>query len=491
VEGIAKRFGGVQALRGVRLDVLPGELHFLLGENGAGKSTLGKIVAGVHRPDAGTMRFAGEPFAPANPTEAQQRGVAIIFQELDLFPHLTVAENIAARNSHFAEGWFASRARLAAFCGPFLERVGLDVSPHRLVGDLSMGQMQLVAIARALSMKARLIVMDEPTSSLAHDAVENLFGIVDSLKRDGVAMIYVSHKMSELVRIADRVTVMRDGAYIDTLKVSETTVERLIALMVGREIAAGKRARSHRTDRVVLGVDGLRTARLRDVSLKLHAGEVLGIAGLVGSGRTEIGLALAGLDKLHGGTIHLCGERYGPRNPRRALECGLGMMPEDRKLGGLMMQMAVRENATMASMGKVSRCNWISRAKESAAFDAVAKATMLKAPSPRHAVSTLSGGNQQKVLLGRWLMADPEVYFLDDPTRGVDVGAKEDIYAIVERLAAQGKGVLMVSSELPELLRCCDRILVMNDGRVAGCLDIADATQEAIMTLAASATEAA
>lgn len=483
--GIHKRFGGVRALRGADADFRRGEVHFLLGENGAGKSTLGKIIAGVHGSDAGALALDGKPFAPRNPTEAQRHGVAIIFQELDLFPNLTVAENIAIRNFCYREPPFVSRRRLADFARPHLERVRLKIPLGTRVSNLSIGQMQLVAIARALSMKARLIVMDEPTSALTRDAVETLFEIVEDLRAEGVSMIYVSHKMEELKAIADRVTVMRDGETIETVNAADATVDELIAMMVGRPMEAVAARVEREPGEVRLAVDNLTTRAIRDVSFDVRRGEVLGIAGLVGAGRSEIGLALMGIDRITAGTVQIEGIPYRPAHPRAAIRAGVGLAPEDRKIAGLMMQMSVRENMSLSSLPRLKAAGFVNHGAENRAYGGVAKETMLKTASPRVAVSTLSGGNQQKVLLGRWLLVDPEIFFLDDPTRGVDVGAKEDIYAIIERLAERGKAVMMVSSELPELLRCCDRILVMRQGAAAGILDARTATQEEIMKLAA------
>jgi len=489
-EGVHKNFAGVHALVDARVAVARGEVHALMGENGAGKSTLGKVLAGVFRPDAGRILIDGQPVMPADPLEAQRLGVCMIFQELDLFPHLTVAENIAAGNLHFREGLFTSPLRLAAACEPYLARVGLEVPAECTVGELSLGQMQLVAIARALSMDARVIVMDEATSSLTDDAVARLFRLVGQLRDAGVSVIYVSHKLAEIFRIADRVTVLRDGRTIGTLRTAETDADELVRMMVGRDLRGRVRAATHAAEEVLLEVRGLSTARLHHVGFELRRGEVLGIAGLVGSGRSEIGRALFGLDPLSGGDILLRGRPYRPRGPRQAMDCGLGLLPEDRKLAGLMMQMSVRENASLSALSDLSHGGWVRPGAERQACERVAASTCLRAASHDHAVSSLSGGNQQKVLLGRWLLVDPEVLFLDDPTRGVDVGAKEDIYVTIERLAATGKGVMMVSSELPELLRCCDRILVLHDGRAVGALDATDATQEEIMALATAAAAA-
>ncbi|MFT5121424.1 MAG: ABC-type sugar transport system ATPase subunit [Kiritimatiellia bacterium] len=493
-EGVKKQFGGVRALVDGAFTLIAGEVHAIMGENGAGKSTLGKILAGVFPASAGTLLLDGQPFAPTNPRQAQQLGVAMIFQELDLFPHLSIAENIVAANLAYKEGVFAKRAAMDAFCRPFLDKVGLLAPSNTLVAKLPMGDQQLVAIARALSMDARIIVMDESTSALTEDAVENLFGVIRDLKSMGVSVIYVSHKMEEIFAICDHVTVLRDGVTVGSHPTADTTMDELIRLMVGRPIDRNAHAPSHKTGKEVLRFESVSTHALRQVCFGLHQGEVLGIAGLVGSGRTEIGQALFGLDAIVSGAMWLNGQAYTPGAPGQAIAQGVGLVPEDRKTMGLMMQMSVRENATLSALSRrgnratdLTQNGFVRRTAEAELDQRIAKSTRLKAADPRAPVSHLSGGNQQKVLLGRWLMVDPEVLFLDDPTRGVDVGAKEDIYTLIEELAAKGTSVIMVSSELPELLRCCDRILVMNQGRLVGEFDAREADQESIMHLAASA----
>lgn len=489
VRNIDKNYDGVQALADVSLDVAAGEVHALMGENGAGKSTLGKIIAGVVAPSRGTIHFEGRPIALRNPMDAQRLGISIIFQELDLFPNLSVAENIVIGNLNMQRGAFVNFQALERYCRPFLDQVGLDIPGQTPLGSLPIGQMQLVAIARALSMNARLIVMDEPTSSLTRDAVDVLFRLIGKLKDSGVSIIYVSHKMDEIFRIADRVTVLRDGGFIETVRTDQTDVDNLIRMMVGRSISSADRLASRCTSEVLLSARGLRTSRLRDVSFELHRGEVLGLAGLVGAGRSELGNALFGLDRLGSGQLEIKGEPVRIRSPRQAIDAGLGLLPEDRKLQGLMMQMSVRENAALSIMRRLTRLGFVLAGREREAVDAMARRTAIKAASPEVSVNTLSGGNQQKVLLARWLLVDPDVIFLDDPTRGIDVGAKEDIYAIIGELAAAGKGVLLVSSELPELLRCCDRIMVLHDGENMGILDARQTTQEAIMALATRCPE--
>jgi ABC-type sugar transport system ATPase subunit len=459
-DAISKHYGGVYALKGARFALRAGEVHALMGENGAGKSTLARVIAGSARPDSGTISLDGQAVRIASPVDAQRLGIAIIYQELDLFPSLSVEENIAIGNRRF-------RGRVESL----LEQVGLVCDAQQPVERLPIGQRQLVAIARALSMDARIILMDEPTSSLSGDAAERLFGLIAGLKQRGVAVVYVSHKMDEIFRVADRATVLRDGETIGTVEAASTSAEELIRMMVGRELTLTARP-ARAAGETVLEVAGLTTRKLKDVSFELRRGEVLGVAGLVGSGRSELGAALFGMDRLEGGTVRL----HAP----------IGLVPEDRRLQGLMMSMSVLENGTMAVLGRVSRYGWLDPRREACELEPVAARLALSCPSLAVTVDRLSGGNQQKVLLARWLLARPGILFLDDPTRGIDVAAKQDIYRMIDELAAAGTAIILVSSELPELLRCADRILVLRNGRVAARYDAREATQEKIMAEACS-----
>jgi ABC-type sugar transport system ATPase subunit len=418
--------------------------------------------------------------------DAQRLGIGIIYQELDLFPNLSAGENIVIGNLHFPEGRVVSFRRMEEFCRPFLDQVGLNCGIRQTVATLSIGQMQLLAIARALSMDARIILMDEPTSSLFDDAAERLFGLIAALKQRGVSIVYVSHKMDEIFRICDRATVLRDGETAGTVEMAGTNVNELIRMMVGRELRITARSARRPAGETVLTAENLTTAKLKDVSFELRRGEVLGIAGLVGSGRSELGAALFGIDRVESGTLRVQGDVLSPRSPRDAMASGIGLLPEDRRLQGLMMRMSVLENATLAVLPDISALGFIRRGQEDSSLAPVARQLALNYPSPAAPVSQLSGGNQQKVLLARWLLLNPTVLFLDDPTRGIDIGAKQDIYRLIDELAAAGKAIILVSSELPELLRCCDRILVLNEGRVTAHYDTNDATQEKIMSAATS-----
>jgi ribose transport system ATP-binding protein len=434
-----------------------GEVHALIGENGAGKSTLARILSGIVQPDSGSISLDGAPVRIRSFQDAQRLGISIIHQELDLFPSLTIAENMSIGNLHYTGGRVE------------LDLVGLDCPLSRTVDSLSIGQQQLLSIARALSMNARVLLMDEPTSALAADSVERLFALIAGLKARGVAIVYVSHKMDEIFRIADRITVLRDGQTVGTLDRATTTPAEIVRLMVGRDLDLS--ARPHRTPSAepILTVDNLRTRKLSGISFELRRGEVLGIAGLVGAGRSALGAALVGLDPILGGTV-----RGG----------SVALLPEDRGAQGLMPDLSVLENGTLAVLGRVQKFGFVRDAEERRLLDPVARRLALKCASTDAPVSTLSGGNQQKVLFARSLLRDPDVLFLDDPARGVDVAAKQDIYRAIDEFAAAGKGVLLVSSELPELLRCSDRIVVLAAGRQTALLDRATATQESIMAAA-------
>jgi ribose transport system ATP-binding protein len=505
VVGVTKRYGGVHALRDATFTLRSGEIHALMGENGAGKSTLARIIAGSTPADSGAISLNGAPVHIASPLDAQRLGIGIVHQELDLFPNLSVAENIVIGNLHFPECRWVRPARMRQFCRPFLDQVGLLADPSAPAAALSIGQRQLLVIARALSMDAHILLLDEPTSSLFDDAAERLFALIAALKLRGVSIVYVSHKMDEIFRLCDRATVMRDGATIATVDVASTTRDELIRLMVGRDLLPAQPSAPRSApaplltedapllsgDAPLLSATNLTTTKLKRVSFDLHRGEVLGVAGLVGSGRSSLGAALFGLSPITAGTVRLQVSQalpYFPRSPRQAIAAGIALLPEDRRIQGLMMRMSVLENATLAILPRLSRFGWIRR-REHLALAPVFRRLVLQCPSLAAPVSQLSGGNQQKVLLARWLLSNPAILFLDDPTRGIDIGAKQDIYRLIEELAAAGAGVILVSSELPELLRCCHRIMVLHEGRVAAEYPAVEATQEKIMRAATNAAQ--
>jgi ribose transport system ATP-binding protein len=490
VHGITKHFGAAAALKGAQFELESGEIHALVGENGAGKSTLARILSGSISADGGQICLDGRVVSLSHPQSAQRLGIGIIHQELDLFPHLTVGENLVIGNLQFEEKSFVSRRAIEEFCRPFLDQVGLHGRTHGWADSLPIAEQQLVAIARALSMNCRILLMDEPTSALSADAAERLFEVMARLKSQGVSIVYVSHKMEEIFRLCDRFTVLRDGQTVGTLRTAATDVAEVIRMMVGRNVDVGRRRTAVPSKAVLLSVKHITTHKLRDVSFDLHRGEVLGIAGLLGAGRSELGAALFGLDRILQGTMHLKGEPFLPNRPALAMRKGFGLVPEDRRLQGLMLQMSVCENSTLAILSRISRLGVLRSDEERALFQPIAQRLRLKCDSSAVAVGTLSGGNQQKALLARWVFADSDVLFLDDPARGVDVAAKEDIYGLIHGLTESGKGIILASSELAELLRCADRILVLHNGSSSGIFPAHAVTQETIMAAATRANVA-
>ncbi|HEY1848189.1 MAG TPA: sugar ABC transporter ATP-binding protein [Opitutaceae bacterium] len=487
---VTKSYGGVHALRSVDWGLAAGEVHALCGENGAGKSSLARICAGIARADSGEVRLNGRAVAWSGSDDARRAGVGIILQELDLFGNLTVAENLAIGNPALESSRWVSFRALSKAAAPHLSAAGLSVDPGTRLGELSVSQWQLVAIARVLALEARVLFMDEPTSALTDDAVERLFEVIESLKARGVAIAYVSHKMSEIFRVCDRITVMRDGQVVRTSRKAETSPEQVIRDMVGRPLAARAAASARGSQGEAIRVENLSTRKLRGVSFAVGKGEVLGVAGLVASGRSELGRALLGMSPVVGGTVALGGKAYEPRGVRRAMRAGLAFVPEDRRRDGLFMGLGVGENTTLACLGSFATGGWIRRKEEAAAAARELSHSRTKYASPDAPVGSLSGGNQQKVLIAKCLLARPAVCFLDDPARGIDVGAKDDIYRLIESLSSGGVSVIWVSSELPELLANTHRILVMHEGAVAGVLDSARASQEDVMRLATGAGRA-
>ncbi|MGR3793567.1 sugar ABC transporter ATP-binding protein [Vannielia sp. SX4] len=485
--GIGKSFPGVRALNEVKLDLYPGEVVALMGENGAGKSTLMKIMTGVYQPDEGEIRVDGERVTLPGPTAAQDLGISIIHQELFLMNHLTAAQNIyIGREPRKGMGMFVDEAKMKADAAEIFARMKVDIDPGQEVGELTVARQQLVEIAKALSFNARVLVMDEPTSALNEREVEHLHTIVDDLKAQGVGIIYITHKMAEVKRIADRIMVMRDGEYIDTLPAAETSLDTVIQMMVGRELASQHRAGGEAQAEEVLRVEGLNRGRMvENVSFSLRKGEILGFAGLMGAGRTEVARVIFGADPLESGTIHVHGAPRQIDSPKDAVENGIAYLSEDRKQFGLVTGMTVRDNITMPSWKRFIKGRFFMRdgAMNKVAREYVAK-LKVKTPTIDQETRLLSGGNQQKVVIAKWLLRDCDILIFDEPTRGIDVGAKAEIYTLLEDLAAQGKAVIVISSELEEVLRLSQRILVMCEGRITGELDGRTATQEDIMTLA-------
>jgi ABC-type sugar transport system ATPase subunit len=481
---IGKHYGGVRALRGVDWELRAGEVHALCGENGAGKSTLARICAGIARPDSGELRLGGQIVSWSGSDAARNAGIGIILQELDLFGNLTVAENIAIGNPRLESHRWVSFPRMAAAVEPYLQEAGVHADPSTMLSELSVSQWQLIAIARVLSLEARVIFMDEPTSALTDDAVERLFGVIGRLKSRGVAIAYVSHKMSEIFRICDRISVMRDGDLIATSNRDDTSIENVIRQMVGRPVEARKALPAARSKEAVLSVRNLSTRKLRSITFDLAEGEILGVAGLVASGRSELGRALFGMAPLEGGTISLAGKPYLSRGVSEAMKEGLALVPEDRRQDGLFMRMSVLENTTLAGLGRFARLGFIDRRAEAAAGGEQLRRSRTKFSDSGAPVDSLSGGNQQKVLISKWLLTHPRICFLDDPTRGIDVGAKDDIYGMIAALSADGVSILWVSSELPELIANSHRIMALHEGALQGIMDSSKADQESVMRLA-------
>lgn len=482
--GVDKRYGGVQALRDVAFDVQAGEVHALLGENGAGKSTLIKIIAGAVSRDAGTIKWRGEEIEITSPADAMRFGIQVIFQQLNVVPDLTVAENLTLGRERSTLG-FIDRDNTRRSAQAALERLGVTLRLNRTARGLRVAEKQLIEIARAISSDVSVLLMDEPTASLGEQEVEHLFEVIRDLRNRGIGIIYISHRLEEVLGIADRITVLRDGQKIGTVPAKDTTREALITMMVGRELGHAWRKKSHVRDHVELQVDELSTETgLKDVSLTLHAGEVLGVYGLLGSGRTELARALFGADPILSGTIRVGQHTVRMRSPKDAKRQGIGLVPEDRSTQGIFARLSVRENLTSASGDRISRLGWLQRASERRLSRQVVESLRIRTPSIEQPVGRLSGGNQQKVTLGRWLMRDAPILILDDPTAGVDVGAKDDLYRLISETTAAGTAVILFTSELPELLGLADRALVLHQGRVAGVLDRDELTQEQIGRLA-------
>lgn len=492
MRNISKTFGSVKALQDVSLTAWPGEVHALMGENGAGKSTLMKVLSGAYVADkGGEVLVDGEVMTTGDPKEARARGIAVIYQELSLAPNLTVAENMFLGREPSTRG-LINRSKIFARAEPVLERLGVSFSASTIVGRLSLGEQQMVEIARALATDARIIVMDEPTTSLSNRETEKLFAVIEALTADGIAIIYISHRMEEVYRLSNRCSVIRDGTYVGTLEHDELNAQTLVSMMVGRDLSTfykKEHTASDDTRDVVLKVENMSDDRLVDrCSFEVREGEVLGIAGLVGSGRTELARLIYGADHAASGKVWLNGVEVTPKNPRDALAHGIVYLTEDRKALGLFLDMTIEENISMCVYEADAKPGGLLNFKASKErADRSIKDLGVRTPSARLTVGALSGGNQQKVLLARLLEAKPKVVILDEPTRGVDVGAKSEIYRLIDALAREGLAVVMISSELPEIIGVADRVLVMRDGKIAGEVRAAPdkpVEQEDIMTLA-------
>jgi len=484
MRAITKRFPGVLALSEVDFDVRKGEVHTLVGENGAGKSTLMKILAGVYSKDSGEILFKGKPVHFANPRQAQEAGIATIYQELNQVPQLSVMENIFLGNE-ITRGGMINWREMERIARQLLQKLHLDIDPRETLGNLGVGQQQMIEVAKALHARSDLIIMDEPTSSLSIREIQNLFEIVRELRDHGVSIVYISHHLEENFELADRITILRDGRLIATRPTHELDVDSLVRLMVGRDLSEKFPKEFAPRGPEMLRVEGLsRGKALRNVSFSAYAGEVLGIAGLVGAGRTELVRAIFGADQIDGGQIFIEGKPVTIRNPQDAIRQGIGLLTEDRKQQGLFLQMSVRENLTMAVLQRLTHGAVTSRRKETALSARYIESMAIKTPSQEQLAMNLSGGTQQKVVLGKWLATEPKVLIFDEPTRGIDVGAKVEIYQMINQLVRLGKAVIMVSSELPEILGMSDRILVMRTGEVRGTLTRQEASEQVIMEYA-------
>jgi rhamnose transport system ATP-binding protein len=487
MQHVSKSFGGAHALRDVHFEIYPGEVHALLGENGAGKSTLIKIITGVHQPDAGQLFLDGLPIRFANTREAQEHGIAAIYQEPSLFPDLDVAENILVGRQPLRNGRVDWK-RMYQEASDLLRRLGLPIDPRTKARELSVAQQQVVEIARALSINAKVLIMDEPTSSLTLREVEELFAIVRQLREAGTAIVFISHRLEELFALVDRVTILRDGAYVSTRSMADVTSDDLIRMMVGRTLSELFPKQVVAPGEVLLEVQGLGVEGIfSDISFQLRRGEILGMAGLIGAGRTNVARALFGTEPATAGTIKLDGKIVVINNPDTAMALGIGYVPEDRKEHGVVLQMGIGQNITLPILATFANLGWIDQQRELESAAESAQKLEVKMASVQQPVGQLSGGNQQKVVLAKWLGTQPRVLILDEPTRGIDVGTKAAVHHLMGGLAAQGIAILMISSELPEVLGMSDRILVMREGRLTGQFSRAEATQENLMAAATTA----
>ena len=487
MKGIVKSFGPVKALKGVDFDLRAGEVHALMGENGAGKSTLMKVLTGIHDANEGTIHYNGKQVAYSKPKEAMEDGIVIVHQELNMMNHLTVAQNIFIGREEFRHNLLIDDGASIKKAKKLFDLLKLDINPTEKVGNLTVGKQQMVEIAKALSMDAKVIVFDEPTAALTESEINELFVIIDDLRAKGVGIIYISHRMDEIARITDRVTVMRDGEYVGTVNTKETTKDEIIAMMVGRTIYEDPKAASAVADDapVVLEVKNLNAgSSVKDVSFQLRKGEILGFSGLMGAGRTEVARLLFGADKKESGTIFVNGKEVTINSPQDAIREGIGYLSEDRKRFGCIVDMTIADNTVMTNLDKYIKGGLINDGEIVKVSDEFVKQLRTKTPSSKQLVRNLSGGNQQKVVIAKWLEQNSDILIFDEPTRGIDVGAKSEIYTLMNTLVAQGKSIIMISSELTEILRMSDRIVVMCEGRKTGELDISQATQERILALA-------
>ncbi|WP_301107732.1 sugar ABC transporter ATP-binding protein [Sporosarcina sp.] len=486
MNGISKSFNGNKVLEDVQFEVKPGEIHALMGENGAGKSTLMKILTGIYSRDSGEVWVKGEKVEFKNAKEAEAAGIAVIHQELNILPDLTVAENFYLGNEQtFGKSGILKTKEMNRQAEEILSKLGLDVDVRTVTRELSVGKQQIIEIAKAVSSKAEVIIMDEPTAALTDREIETLFATVRSLQAKGVSFVYISHRMEEIFAMCDRITILRDGQYIGVKKIKETTFEEIVQMMVGRELGERFPKRKHEIGEVKMKVDGLaRDGFFEGVSFEVRKGEIVGIAGLMGAGRTEVIESIFGYKKLTAGHIFIDGKQVSISNPLQAKKLGIGYVTEDRKSEGLILDFSVRDNMSLTNFDRISKSAIIRKGKENALYELMSKRLRVRTSGPEQPVKSLSGGNQQKVVISKWLGIEPDILFLDEPTRGVDVGAKKEIYNIINELAERGVAIVMISSELPEVIGMADRVLVMHEGHLMANLPKEDMTQERIMHFA-------
>jgi len=486
MEGIDKHFPGVHALDRCQFELLAGEVHALVGENGAGKSTMMKIATGVYKKDAGRILFKGQEVDIPDTRTAQQLGISIIHQELNLMPHLTVAQNMYIGREPRYLGLFVDDQELNRRVQVLLDQMNVKIDPRTKVSELSVAKQQMVEIAKALSFQAEVLIMDEPTAALTDSEIQELFRMIEQLRQKGVGIVYISHRMEELKQITDRITVMRDGCYVDTVLTESVTIDQIISMMVGRELFNQTQIEATSSDaEMVLEVEGIsRGKELKNIHFHVRKGEIVGFAGLMGAGRTEVARAIFGADPVDQGKIRMQGQQVRIRNPHDAVRHGIGYLSEDRKRYGLLVDMDVRENIAISNYARFRRLGWMRTKEMHRTAEFYTEALSIKTPGVHQTVKFLSGGNQQKVVIGKWLTRDCQVLIFDEPTRGIDVGAKAEIYKLLEQLASEGKSIIMISSELPEILRMSHRVIVMCEGRITGELSREEATQEEIMRLA-------
>ena len=491
VDGASKFFGPVKALINGSITLFAGEAHALLGENGAGKSTLVKILAGVHGADGGHVNLEGKPVRFSSPIDAREAGVAVIYQEPTLFPDLSVAENIFMGRHPLRSGRRIDRSEMIERSRQVFARLGVHLSPHRVARGLSVADQQIVEIAKAISFNARIIIMDEPTAALSDVEVQRLFDVVATLRKEGAAVMFISHRLEEVFAMCQRVTIMRDGAFVRTAPIEDLTIDEVIYAMVGRDIVSlyGEHARTPGLN--VLEVEHLtREGVFTDISFNVRAGEIVGLAGLVGAGRTEVARGIFGIDRVDAGKVRLLGQALKPGSPLAAMRAGIGFVPEDRRQQGLVMEMAIDRNASLASIHELSRFGLIRRSSERRLATEWAARLHLKYGRFANPVKTLSGGNQQKVVLAKWLSRKPRLLIIDEPTRGIDIGTKAEVHRLLGELVEQGVAILMISSEMPEVLGVADRILVLHEGRLSGEFTREEADEESIMRAAAGQVKA-